>query len=367
NQVVEVVMIMTDPSKNYYDYQGFKFVVNTPAYANLDTNDFKTTITSIGRIGFNDYEDNPPTQGIGASYQTNALLYEAGFMLGASTSKVSDCVRANAGTGTYDNEFKSIQGARYLKPGLKDMEIYSLYNDSSAPVATVLGMQIEQRSYAWKNTTDNNFVILEYKITNKSSITYDSIFPGIFTDWDVYNYAYNRADWDSIHKMAYTYCTIGGTKVVGVSLLTNNIPSCFSMDQSSVGGNNINPNDPANGFTTLDKFTTLANGVYRKQAGMAGFGNDVSQVTGAKITNFAPGDVETVAFALIGADNIIALSDAAQTARDKFVSIHQGPVPIAPDVTICRKDTLNITFTPTNGNKFAFFSSPPPAAPLYVG
>ena len=353
--VLDLVLIMTDPSKNYYDYQGFKITVN-PDFLSLDTNQVKTTITSTGRIGFRDINN---TQGLGITYSGNEMIYESGLMIGLSSTKVSDCVR---NTSTQDDEFQSVRAVHYVSTSVKDKEAYCSFNDSLA--ASVIGLKIEQRSYEWKNSPNDKFAIIEYKITNQSNVTYDSIFAGLFTDWDISNYLYNRADWDNQHKVAYTYSTQGGTKVGGIALLTDNVPSCFSTDNSNVGGNNINAGA---GLSTADKYNLLSHGVYRTQAGMSGFGNDVSQVTGAKITNFAHGDIETVAFAVITADNIPELLTIAQSAHDKFVSIKQGPVPITPNVTICRHDTINVTFAPTTGSKFGFFTSPPPALPVYTG
>lgn len=359
SEEIDLVMLMTDPTKNYYDFQGFKIIVN-PSYLKMDTSKVKTTITSNGRVGYNVYETSSPTQGLGVTYLNNALLYEGGFMVGTTNMQVSDCIRGNF--GTVDNEFKSIRSVHYIHSPIKDMEAYTIFNDSLS--ANIIGVEVVQRSYAWKNIPNDKFVIMEYQLINKSTFTYDSIAAGLFADWDIANYQYNRADWDDDRKVAYTYSTEGGTKVAGISVLTDNPPSCYSLDNSGVGGTNINPND---GFTSSEKFNTLHKGIFRKQAGTSGFGNDVSQVTGAKIYDFAPGDTETVAFAIIGADNVFELLEIAEKAKEKFVSIKQGPVPTAPNVNICRGDTIDITFTPTNGNKFAFFSTPPPAAPDYVG
>jgi serine protease len=366
--VIELVLIMTDPTNNYYDFQGFKITVN-PAYLSLDTNKVKTTITSTGRIGFTDITLYPALVGLGVTYSGNELIYESGLMIGLSPTKVSNCVR---NTSALDDDFKSIQAVRYDRSALKDMEAICTFNDSLA--SSIIGVKIEQRSYEWKNAPNDKFAIIEYKITNQSNNTYDSIFAGLFTDWDILAPSpntdpnndpfYNRADWDAQHKVAYTYSTIGGTKVGGIALLTDNVPSCFSTDNSNVGGNNINAGA---GLTTAQKYTMLSNGIDRPQAGMSGLGNDVSQVTAAKITNFASGDVETVAFAIITADDIPELLTIAQSARDKFVSIKQGPVPVTPNATICRHDTVNITFTPTTGNTFGFFTSPPPALPVHTG
>ncbi|HVD99017.1 MAG TPA: S8 family serine peptidase [Cytophagaceae bacterium] len=356
SQEINLVMLMTDPSKNYYDYQGFKITVN-PAFLDIDTNKVTVTVTSIGRIGYNIYETNPPSQGDGVVYSNNNLLYESGLMIAASQSQVSDCVRNYSSP---DNDFRQIKSVRLVNPELKNMESYAIFDDSNS--FNIIGVKIAQRSYAWKNTPNDHFVILEYQLVNQSSNTYDSLSAGLFADWDIGSYQYNRADWNDAGKVAYTYSVLGGYSVAGIAVLTDNPPSCYSLDNSSVGGNNINPND---GFTSTEKFLTLSQGVYRKQAGASGFGNDVSQVTGAKIYDFAPGDTETVAFAIIATDNIPDMVTMAQNARAKFVSIHQGPKPGLANVVMCN-DTMDVTFNPGTG-KYAFFNAPPPALPVHIG
>jgi serine protease len=363
NQVVDLVMIMTDPSANYYDFQGFQIIVN-PEWLDLDTNKIKTSITSKGRIGFNDAF--AAQQGIGVKYGINnpsatSLLFEGGLMIGTSTSKVSDCIRTSY-PGVND-EFMPVRSVHYVDPSSKDLEAYCVFNDSSTSNPSVLGFQIEQRSYAWKNAPNDKYVIIEYKITNKSAVTYDSIFAAVYTDWDIGDPNYNRGDWDNARNVAYTYSTQGGYKVAGVSLLTNNKPSCYSLEYPPPFGTI----DGYTNFSTSRKFNAMAKGLAKKQAGTSGFGTEVSQVTGARILSFAPGDVETVAFAIIVADDVIDLMDVAQNAKNKFVSIKQGPVPTSPNFAICRQDTIDINVAPSNGNNFAFYTSPPPAAPVYTG
>ena len=363
NQSIDLVLLMSDPSTNYYDFQGFKIVVN-PSYLKLDTSLVKTTITSNGRFGFNNYDGGVPSQGIGVNYKLGStsfsMLYEGGLMIGVSGTKVSDCVRGDFGVVDFD--FKSQKSVHYVYSNTKDMEAYSVFNDDTA--ASPIGIEVAQRSYAWHDTPDNKFFILEYQIINKSSNTYDTLAAGLFADWDVSTYQYNRADWNDDKKLAYTYSIEAPTPIAGIVVLTENNPSCYSLDNSNVGGNNINPND---GFSKAEKFQALASGVARKQAGATGFGNDVSQVVSDKVYNFAPGDTVTIAFAVIGGDNLFDLLDVAQQAKDKFVSIKQGPKPAVADITICRNDTIDVTLSPTTGHRFAFYSTLPPAAPDYVG
>jgi serine protease len=360
NELIELVLILRDPSKNYYDYQGFKIKVN-PSYLNIDTGLTHTTVTSTGRLGYNVYESSTPQQGLGVEYDGKSLLYEAGLMIGLSSTRVSDCVRGDF--STYDNEFAPIKHVHYRKSTLKDQEAYSSFNDANATNG-IIGIEVQQRSYGWHDAPNNKFVIIEYKFINKSGNLIDSLFPGIFADWDIASYQYNRADWNQARKVGYTYSIEGGSKVAGIALLTDHAPSCFSMDNTGVGGNNINPND---GFTTLEKYNTLSRGVFRPQAGATGFGNDVSQVVGAKISNFAPNDTQTVAFAIITADDVFDMLAQAEQARAKFVSIKQGPVPAVSDIALCKNDHPEVTIAPTNGSKFAFYTQAPPAVPAHVG
>ncbi|MEW6470615.1 MAG: S8 family serine peptidase, partial [Bacteroidota bacterium] len=90
NQVINFRVRITDGS--FTGDQYFSVTVNVD-YINITINDVHTTITSKGRIGYN---NDGQQQGLGFEYQVptpNNLLYEMSLMIGSSSTKVSDMFR----------------------------------------------------------------------------------------------------------------------------------------------------------------------------------------------------------------------------------------------------------------------------------
>jgi subtilisin family serine protease len=357
---LDLVFFFRDPSKNYYDFQGFKLPIN-PNYVDLDTNNIATTIFGTGRIGYENELSSPIGKGF-VHKSGSSLLYSGGLMIGLSNTKVSDCVRGGSFLGNMD--FKKENGMRYLYSTNKDIEAVATFNDSLA--SSIIGVHVEMKAYANKRPGQQDFVVVEYKVTNRNaSTTFDSLFVGIFADWDINDYSKNRGDWDEETKTLYTYDLAGPGKSGGITLLSGQAPSCFSLDNSiaSTGGN-INPNDD---FTTLEKYTTLANGILRPKAGYSGLGTDVSQVIGAKILNLGPGQSATVAYALVAGDEIDLMLEEADLARQYFKSIKTGATPVVSNENICPSDTLDITITPSNGTLFAYYDNDEFTTPIATG
>ena len=367
---VELVMFYSDPSKNYSDFQGFKIPIN-PSYITIDTNQLSLSIGNAGRLGYNTYSIYTAPghfDGVGFNYGAFDLLYESGLMIGLDTHRVSNSVR-NSGSAGYDSDFKIIKNLRYSSSTIKDVETKSTYNDSLA--TNIIGVSIEQRSYAWKNSPNDKYIIVEYQIKNNRSTVIDSLYAGIFADWDIdvgdgdpNFYTNNRADWDDEDKIGYAYHSAFGSKLAGITLLTNDPPSCFSIDNNYVGGNDINMTD---GFSSPEKYYAMSSGVYRKQAGTSGTGNDISQVVSTQLKNITPNEIRTIAFAFLAGDNLLDIKTTAKAAKAKFKSIKTGPLPVISNQHICAKDSVDISIIPSNGTLFNFYDTLNAITPIHQG
>jgi serine protease len=83
----KVTFTLSYADAGYSDWQIFDLVVNVD-YINVLINDVGTSITSKGRIGYN---EGSQVQGIGFTYNDGtSLWYEGGLVLGTDTSHVSD-------------------------------------------------------------------------------------------------------------------------------------------------------------------------------------------------------------------------------------------------------------------------------------
>lgn len=357
NESVTFRLGYEDAALNYQDYQYFTAVVN-PAFLDIDTNQIHLTVTSNGRFG---YIDELSSVGNGLTYRGESLLFEGGLMISSGSTKVSDCVRGTP-AGEVDFDYSYIDVTKYISSAEGDEETRVLLTDTNS--TDPVGVVVQQRTYAHGSSPDDKYVVVEYDITNISGSTIDSLRVGIYTDWDIQTANQNKANWNTQDSIGYTYYTGANGIYAGVSLLTKNPPSCFSMDHGFVGGNNINPND---GFSTAEKHTTLSNGIARPQAGGTGLGFDVSQVVGGTLLNVAHNEKRTIAFAFVVGDDVLDLKANARRAKDLFRSFNISPTPFVSDQHYCEKDTLPVTITPGNGTKFNFYNTPTGVTPEHSG
>jgi serine protease len=332
---------------SYTDYQYFKMAAN-PDFLTINVNNLGVTITSKGNIGYNglNYE-----QGDGVFYKKgNPLLAEGGLMIGATPNRVSDNIRNERYES--DNNFTQLAPVQYLpEPGFADVIAHGVMQDSF-PTANTAGVRVSHWAYAWKEAPNHKFVILEYKITNNTLSPLNNLYAGMFTDWDIDGSFRNVADWDSANAMGYVYNVDRRNLYVGVKLLSELAPTHYAIDNLYGAVENISL---ADGFSNTKKYRALSNPTAKnKKAGLNGLGNDVSDVTGAKMPNLAPGESATIAFAIVAGDNFADLVANAANAQAKFKQVKTGPLPVVLGDTIC--PGANTVVYPENGKNFKFYA-----------
>jgi subtilisin family serine protease/PKD repeat protein len=362
--IIELRLGFSDPLKNYTDYEYFKVKVN-PSYVTLYNDYMKTTISSNGRIGFQDIYST-----VGHGYKINGtesnILYEGGLMIAHSSSRQSDCVRASP-AGISNLDFVQIQNPTFVDDNYSYKHVQTSFKDTSIYSINPLRVKVIQDAYTINTIDFKNTTILHYQLINQSTINYDSFYVGQFLDWDIQDYSRNRSDYDYTQQMGYTYNILAGGQYAGIVALTKDpIINYFAMDNSFVGGNNINPND---GFTLSEKFKTLSSGIGRPQAGVTTSGNDVSMVYGVRINNFNKGDTIHVAFALVAGNNLNQIQNYAQKAKEYFIKINTTPRPINKNLSVCSGNTEPIIIQPSPGERFNFYQSLPTASsvPVFSG
>ena len=353
NTPIDFEVTMSDGT--YQSKQFFTLYINLD-YINIEVNDVSTTATSKGKIGYN---QDAQVQGLGFKYNSTELLYEAGFMVGSDTTKVSDYVRG-AVTSISDVDFGTINRIALQIPSISsDFDTKGKMNDNLS--INPLNVMIEQNTYAWAAVPNTQFVIWEYHITNTHAVdTIKNMFAGIFADWDIDGgtYSQNRSAYDAGTKMGYSYYTAPGGKYAGIKLLTNTAPPNFyAVDHVSGGNGGL---DFANGIDTKDKYLSLS--TQRLAAGVAGNGVDVINVMSAGPYKLDPGQTVKVAFALIGGDSLQNLVSGANQAQIKYDGMPTGikestslsnGINIFPNPT---KNTITILQTELAFNKYEIYS-----------
>ncbi|MDG1475767.1 MAG: S8 family serine peptidase [Vicingaceae bacterium] len=295
----EVVFKAVITSGGFTNNEYFTVTLN-PDYINLAENLVATTITSNGRIGFTDQSN---TKGLGFEYDGNQLLYEAGLMIGKSSSRVSDGVR---GEVLQDDDFAFDQNVRKNPPFVSALDLYGNFGDYH--LSNNVDVFVKQFSYAYPG---DKYVIVVYNISIVGFKPITNIHAGIFADWDIDLAALNKSGYDTARKLGYVKSLGNDTLYAGIKLLSPDAANNYSIDLDGAGG--VNPNN--GGFTTDEKFTTLSTS--RNFAGGTS-GADVAHVLSANSFNLNYGEQKTIAFAILAGDSLLDLQNSADAAQIRY-------------------------------------------------
>ncbi len=330
---------------NFGFKQDFYFDIDVNVdYINVRENKVWTSIGSAGQIGYSDIQKG---SGLGFIYKAADgdynLLFEAGLMIGKDSMYVSDCIRGESG---YDRDFwgyAPIQ--KKISPVYADYEAEGAFNDANS--TTYVGVDVKQRVFAWENTPDDKYIIIQYIIKNIYPAPIQTVYAGIFADWDIMNYAKNKSDYNALYQLAYAYSTEANGKYAGIKLLSNSASAnCYAIDHIPGGGGGVDLT--AFGFSTKEKYTTLSTS--RLQAGQGIDGNDIMHVLSSGPFNLNIGETVEITFALIAGDSLNDLINSAQAAQTRYlnnvpdnvfeVATQQASIKIFPNPA---KEVINIS------------------------
>ncbi|PKP45344.1 MAG: hypothetical protein CVT95_08925 [Bacteroidetes bacterium HGW-Bacteroidetes-12] len=284
-------------SQNHY----FTIILN-PDFINMEVNQISTTITSKGKIGYNDANNSV---GLGFMYKGEQLLFEAGLMISSNSTQVSDVIRNGSGQ---DQDFGTIANVAFRPPFVSALDLIGVTNDLQAP--NPINISIKQVSYGYASAPDDKYVIVVYTIKNEGTSPLTNLSAGIFADWDIKNANVNKANVDIARKMGYVYALDTDSLYAGVKLLTTQNLVNYALDINGGGGVNI-----SDGYTSAEKHTTLTTN--RPTAGSFN-GDDVAHVVSAESFNLTIGEEKVVAFALLAGDSLLDLQQSADAAQTTF-------------------------------------------------
>ena len=295
-------------SQNDTNTFGFSIPVN-PTYRDITINKLHMTIGSRGTFGYYEY---PEKKGIGVTYNGGSqLLYEGGLIIGQGVdgnSKVVDRIRGVRDVEQTD--FRTTSGLQEITPPTSDLGFYSQFDDQNSK--SPINVKVDQSTRAWKKTSHDSYVIIDYVIKSKSNQKLENIYVGLFADWDLDDSEKNRAKYDGQRYVAYTYSEAANIPVAGIQLLSEYDDwRCYSIDHiiGGEGGIDLTDNDV---FSKEEKFKALSN--FRENAGENVEGGDVLQLLSTGPHTIEIGDSLKVSFAIHAADNITQLLENADSA-----------------------------------------------------
>ena len=334
NEEIVVKAVITNGTYTNNEY--FSFTINQD-YINLAENLVSTTITSKGKIGFNDENNNV---GFGFAYNGEQLLYEAGLMVGDASTRVADAVRGVTGQ---DWDFASFVNVHVNPPYISALDLSAVFNDGH--LSSPMGVMVRQKAYAFASAPDNKYVIITYEIINISSATLNNLYAGIFADWDVVSPNINKGGVDVANQMGYVYVLDNDSVYAAIKLLSSQNFVNYAIDLDGSGG--VNPNQ--GGFTADEKYTTISTN--RNTSG--GFGGaDVAHVVSGGSFSLAPQQSETVSFAIIAGDSLQDIQASAAAAQLQFDNnpISVKEVNYSANITVYPNPTQGLIRVKTNQN-----------------
>jgi hypothetical protein len=121
--------------------------------------------------------------------------------------------------------------------------VYFIFNDNQQGSAHgtgggALGIEVHGMAYAFNCPSDSAFantIFFHYKIINRSTFQYNSVYAGTWMDIDIGNYADDKAGTDSTLSLCYFYDS--GTDAIGMSWLSPRLDKamCSSNNFTATG------------------------------------------------------------------------------------------------------------------------------------
>jgi subtilisin family serine protease len=186
---VELTLRIVGQQSEYFCELSFSITVGSfPPFSigDHDVGNFIFTLSNFGQYGLGDGSFNP-LGGKGWIYPRNGknTLYEAAFLIGRSPDQISDGARGKDGK-TPQQDFEVVpDGELHIQtPGLvSDQDGFCKFSDRGA--ANPLGLEILQRSFAYVNPINDDYLILQYSIKNINPNPVYGFYVGLFFDWDI--------------------------------------------------------------------------------------------------------------------------------------------------------------------------------------
>jgi bacillopeptidase F len=307
----------------------------TPDLYTHDAGNVALTISDFGGFGLQADNLNPRKgdagYGVGFRYPKDDLtpsLFEGAFMVGVGPTQVSDAARNSSGAP--DVDFRVDPGGRIQvsAPGERyAQETRSAFSDDYAE--NPIGLFIEQRTWASDVSNENNYVVCEYTIHNRSGHTLTGVHAGLFFDWDFpfagdavasrdsgnYNPQF-RVGWMRDAQAA---------RYRGLAVISPEGPSAYRyFDNSFELYTPWSECDTCDGFTDPEKWAAMNSG-FTKTTPVAA--RDGAHLIAAGPFTIPADSAVRVAFAIIGATSQEELLTAAQTAQSNY---NAGTVTISP-------------------------------------
>lgn len=307
----------------------------------------RLTVTNFGGLGYYTGRHQPDfvLRGNGFRFPAGSpnWLFHAGLMIGTGPDRVSDEI-------PYSEDVQNATDWVPL-PGFPlevgraagGERIRALYDDRHALVP--LGLEVLQESFAFGEEGQDDFVLLQWIVTNRSDRVVSGLRAGLFVDFDLPGSdgaPRETAGWDPSRRLGFVEGPAPGQPALGVvslddlslARLTYAVLSRDSIASSRRGSPSASrapaPAEAPVGldeFSDVEKWDALTSGQSRTSDGR---GRDLWQILAVGALTIPAGGTDTVAVALAAGENLETLRANAETARTTYFERILGTDPPEP-------------------------------------
>jgi hypothetical protein len=294
-----------------------------------DTGNCKLSVTCLGSIGY----DAPPSFDAGSGFRypktssTSSLFYSS-LALGTDTGWVVDRYYGHPTSGGPNTDFGVVESlVAIVPPGIGDQHFRGVFSDAGHP--SPKGLTVVQNSYMSADAGYDDFVVLDYAITNNGSSEIDGICAGVFADFDVgSNSALDFCFSDTDERFMKMWMQGSPNPTAGLKILA---PGWYT---------NLTAVDhniwvyPDSCVTDNQKYRFLNGSIVLRNSNRA---YDWSMVVSIGPFDLAVGDTQKFAVAVIGASDTAEFRVNAESAQSWYASnlaVAEGGKPAVPVLRI---------------------------------
>ena len=300
------------------------FVAARFAVMDHDTGSCRLSVTCLGSIGY----DAPPSSDAGSGFlypktAGTSALYYASFALGTDTGWVADRYYGQPTNGGPNTDFVAVESLSAVIPPLLGNEHFRCEFDDGGHTSPK-GLAVIQNSYMSADAGYDDFVVLDYAVTNSGASAVNGVYAGVFTDFDAgsdgrLNFCYSDTD----ERFAKMWMQGNVNPTVGIKVLH---PGWFT--NLTAIDHNIWVYQDSN-VTDNQKFRFLSGAIVNRNSNRP---FDWSIVASIGPFDLAPGDTQKFAIAVIGATDTAAFRVNAESAQSWYrnnLAIAENPKPIS--------------------------------------
>ncbi len=326
----QILIKLTFSGVDYNDYQFFEF------YTEPDITDFgfdtQLSIASDGSLGY--YEDDTLT-GIGFISNGNSLLTNIGIIAAKNPDSLSNNTNLNFFRPEKDNNFQIEQKSKYYNHPIADLFFEGSFTDDMN--STPLGLIIEQQAFGWNNGENNDNIILSYRISNKSNETIDSLFYGIFADWNIAEGG-NATGYNLDENFSFSV-NEDSTHFTGIGIISPHQMIHNHIDLSNLSDSTFNDSLKFELVSQFDS-TQIIN-------------TNSAQTTSTLVADLEAGASEKIAFVLTASTTYTGLVNNVEAAQTLFNEIEENPR-VIEYINVC-PDQATVVI-PSDSGTYEFYS-----------